>query len=179
MNTISLRIGLLTSNLKYVKCPTFSRQYVSSTHLILVYLQLEKLLSKNYYLHQSAKEGYRSYLQSYASYSLKKIFDVKKLDLAKVGKAFGFSVPPRVNVNMGEQPSSGKRKRHGLDAETETESEPDQQNDAPARAVVRHSGKDKGKEKRKEQLGKKQVEKEVYRKEKIRKVDDEGKQWTR
>ncbi|KAF8320137.1 DEAD-domain-containing protein, partial [Clavulina sp. PMI_390] len=45
--------------------------------------QLEKLLTKNYYLHQSAREGFRSYLQSYASYSLKKIFDVKKLDLVK------------------------------------------------------------------------------------------------
>lgn len=65
------------------------------------FFQLEKLLSKNYYLHQAAKDGFRSYLQSYASYSLKKIFDVNALDLAKVGKAFGFAVPPRVNVNTG------------------------------------------------------------------------------
>ncbi|KAJ7128992.1 P-loop containing nucleoside triphosphate hydrolase protein [Mycena crocata] len=61
--------------------------------------QLEKLLQKNYYLHQSAKDGYRSYLQSYASYSLKEVFNVNSLDLAKVGKSFGFAVPPRVNVN--------------------------------------------------------------------------------
>jgi ATP-dependent RNA helicase DDX18/HAS1 len=142
-------------------------------------LQLEKLLSKNYYLYQSAKEGFRSYLLSYASYSLKKIFDVKKLDLVKVGKAFGFAVPPRVNVNMGEQSNSGKRKRGSLGAETESESEPDDQNDAPVRGTVRHSGRDKGKEKRKEQLGRKRVEKEIYRKEKIRRVDDEGNQWTR
>lgn len=63
--------------------------------------QLEKLLQKNYYLHESARDGFRSYLQSYASYSLKGIFDVNKLDLTKVAKAFGFSVPPRVNVNIG------------------------------------------------------------------------------
>jgi len=63
--------------------------------------QLEKLLQKNYYLHESAREGFRSYLQSYASYSFKGIFDVNKLDLMKVGKAFGFSVPPRVNINIG------------------------------------------------------------------------------
>ena len=73
------------------------------------------MLQKNYFLHQSAKDGYRSYLQAYASYSLKKIFDVNQLDLAKVGKAFGFSVPPRVNVNIGGGKGgagrSGKRKR--------------------------------------------------------------------
>ncbi|KAF7362151.1 Pentafunctional arom polypeptide [Mycena venus] len=63
--------------------------------------QLEKLLQKNFYLHQSAKDGYRAYLQSYASYSLKEIFNVNSLDLAKVGKSFGFAVPPRVNINQG------------------------------------------------------------------------------
>ncbi|KAJ7647602.1 P-loop containing nucleoside triphosphate hydrolase protein [Roridomyces roridus] len=63
--------------------------------------QLEKLLQKNFYLHQSAKDGYRAYLQSYASYGLKEVFDVNALDLAKVGKSFGFAVPPRVNVNTG------------------------------------------------------------------------------
>lgn len=60
--------------------------------------QLEKLISKNYYLHQSAKEGYRAYIHSYAAYSLKKIFDVHQLDLNKVGKAFGFTVPPAVSL---------------------------------------------------------------------------------
>ncbi|KAK7058274.1 ATP-dependent RNA helicase [Paramarasmius palmivorus] len=90
-----------------------------------VQTQMEKLLAKNYYLHQSAKDGYRSYLQAYASYSLKKIFDVNALDLAKVGKSFGFAVPPRVNVNIGASkgPNVGKnekkRKRTGDDDEEE------------------------------------------------------------
>ncbi len=64
-------------------------------------MQLESLISKNHYLNTSARDGYRSYLQSYASYSLKKIFDVNKLDLAKVGKSFGFTVPPKVNISVG------------------------------------------------------------------------------
>ncbi|EDQ84581.1 uncharacterized protein MONBRDRAFT_12660 [Monosiga brevicollis MX1] len=64
-----------------------------------VQMQLEKLIQENYYLHKSAKEGYRSYLQAYASHSLKQIFDVNTLDLSRVGKAFGFSVPPNVNLN--------------------------------------------------------------------------------
>ena len=31
----------------------------------------------------------------------KSIFDVNKLDLAKVAKAFGFAVPPRVDISIG------------------------------------------------------------------------------
>ncbi|KAJ3839922.1 DEAD-domain-containing protein [Lentinula raphanica] len=93
--------------------------------ILNIQTQLEKLLSQNYYLHQSAKDGFRSYLQAYASYSLKKIFDVNALDLAKVGKAFGFAVPPRVNLNLGTgsvKPTgssntlkNGKKRRRGED----------------------------------------------------------------
>jgi ATP-dependent RNA helicase DDX18/HAS1 len=63
-------------------------------------LQLEKLISKNYYLHKSAKEGYRSYLQAYASHQHRDIFNVNTLDLQKVAKAFGFQVPPAVNLGI-------------------------------------------------------------------------------
>jgi len=63
--------------------------------------QLETLLSKNYLLHNHAKDGYRSYLQAYASYSMKHIYNVNKLDLAKVAKSFGFTVPPKVNISVG------------------------------------------------------------------------------
>lgn len=38
-----------------------------------VQAQLEKLISTNYYLHQSAKDGYRGYLHSYASHALKEV----------------------------------------------------------------------------------------------------------
>lgn len=74
--------------------------------------QLEKLVSKNYYLNKSAKDGYRSYLQAYASYSLKSIFDINKLDLAKVAKGFGFTTAPPVNMNLGSMKAS---KRTGKD----------------------------------------------------------------
>jgi ATP-dependent RNA helicase DDX18/HAS1 len=62
--------------------------------------QLEKLIAKNYYLHRSAKDGYRSYLLSYASHGLKNIFNVNNLDLQGVARAFGFTVPPSVNLNF-------------------------------------------------------------------------------
>ncbi|KAG6885937.1 ATP-dependent RNA helicase [Termitomyces sp. T159_Od127] len=126
--------------------------------------QLERLLQKNYFLHQSARDGYRSYLQSYASYSLKKIFDVNKLDLAKVGKAFGFAVPPRVNVNLGTGKSSttsaGKRTR--LD-EDEEEEEPNVMAEGEeAVADIRKDGR-VSKQRRIETQGRKKVDKEKYR----------------
>jgi ATP-dependent RNA helicase DDX18/HAS1 len=61
-----------------------------------VMLNHRRLISKNYYLNKSAKDGYRGYLHSYASHSLKHIFDVHELDLVAVAKSFGFTVPPKV-----------------------------------------------------------------------------------
>ena len=67
-----------------------------------------KLVDKNYYLNSSAKDGYRSYLQSYASHSQRDIFDVNQLDLAAIAKSFGLSAPPRVNLAVK---TSGKSAR--------------------------------------------------------------------
>lgn len=88
--------------LKHAKVPLNEYQFPTSK-LANVQGQLEKLIDKNYYLNQSAKDGYRSYLQAYSSFSLKKIFDVNSLDLAKVAKAFGFSAPPKVNLGTIKQ----------------------------------------------------------------------------
>ncbi|KAI0484602.1 ATP-dependent RNA helicase HAS1 [Xylariaceae sp. FL0804] len=71
--------------------------------------QLEKLISQNYYLNQSAKEGYRSYLNAYASHSLRTVFDVHKLDLAKVAKSFGFTTPPRIDLTLGSSMSRDRK----------------------------------------------------------------------
>lgn len=75
--------------------------------------QLEKLINNNYYLNQSAKEGYRAYLHAYASHSLRTVFDVNKLDLAKVAKSFGFSVPPRIDLTLGASMSRDKKTQGG------------------------------------------------------------------
>ena len=128
---------------------------------------MEKLLQKNYFLHQSAKDGYRAYLQSYASYSLKKIFDVNKLDLAKVGKAFGFAVPPRVNISVGGGKggagrSGVKRKREADDDDEEEEENNRSEKGDESAGITRRKGNERGR--RIERLGKRRVEKEVYRK---------------
>lgn len=54
-------------------------------------------MEKNYYLHQSAREAYRSYILAYNSHQLKDIFNVHRLDLQGVGKSFGFTCPPKVS----------------------------------------------------------------------------------
>ncbi|KAF2654418.1 DEAD-domain-containing protein [Lophiostoma macrostomum CBS 122681] len=71
--------------------------------------QLEKLVSQNFYLNKSAKDGYRSYLQAYASHSLRSVFDVHKLDLVKVAKSFGFATPPRIDISLGASLSRDKK----------------------------------------------------------------------
>ncbi|KAL0579809.1 ATP-dependent RNA helicase [Marasmius crinis-equi] len=167
-----------------------------------VQAQMEKLLAKNYYLHQSAKDGYRSYLQAYASYSLKKIFDVNALDLAKVGKSFGFAVPPRVNVNIGASKgpnvsASGRKRRRDEDEDEENEPVFEEVTDAQNVDAAEDDGEDEGgdeneensgprsqarrqgKQRRIETLGKKKVEKEIYKKGKDRQKMRGGTQWSR
>uniref|UniRef100_A0A9J7XIC5 ATP-dependent RNA helicase n=1 Tax=Cyprinus carpio carpio TaxID=630221 RepID=A0A9J7XIC5_CYPCA len=62
--------------------------------------QLEKLIEKNYYLHKSAQEAYKSYVRAYDSHSLKQIYNVETLDLPKVAMSFGFKVPPFVDLSI-------------------------------------------------------------------------------
>lgn len=60
--------------------------------------QLEKLIEKNYFLHMSAKEAYKAYVRSYASHSMKTVYDVNTLDIQQVAKSFGFRVAPFVDL---------------------------------------------------------------------------------
>ncbi|KAJ2782827.1 ATP-dependent RNA helicase [Coemansia javaensis] len=101
--------------LKQAKVPLNEYQFPPNK-VANVQTQLEKLIEKNFYLNRSARDGYRSYLQAYSSYQLKNIFDVNQLDLQKVGRAFGFTVPPNVNINVGEVRKSDHRKRKSFTA---------------------------------------------------------------
>nr|CAD7414164.1 unnamed protein product [Timema poppensis] len=78
-----------------------------------IQLQLEKLISKNYFLNMSAKSAYKSYVRAYDSHHLKQIFDVETLDLAKVAISFGFKVPPSVDLNVNSSKGARPRKRKG------------------------------------------------------------------
>ncbi|PSN71938.1 ATP-dependent RNA helicase HAS1 [Corynespora cassiicola Philippines] len=71
--------------------------------------QLESLIQKNYYLNKSAKDGFRAYLQAYASHSLRSVFNYNNLDLVKVAKSFGFNTPPRIDISLGASLSRDKK----------------------------------------------------------------------
>ncbi|KAL1267587.1 hypothetical protein QQF64_032950 [Cirrhinus molitorella] len=75
--------------------------------------QLEKLIEKNYYLHKSAQEAYKSYIRAYDTHSLKQIYSVETLDLPKVAMSFGFRVPPFVDLNVHSKKGVKMQKRGG------------------------------------------------------------------
>jgi ATP-dependent RNA helicase DDX18/HAS1 len=62
--------------------------------------QFERVIEKNYHLHRSSRDAYRSYLHAYAAHSAKEVFDVHALDLAQLAKSFGFGAPPKVDLNL-------------------------------------------------------------------------------
>ncbi|GAA6018880.1 hypothetical protein JCM11491_001710 [Sporobolomyces phaffii] len=172
--------------LKVAKVPLNEYQFPNEK-IANVQGQLEKLISKNYYLNQSAKDGFRAYIQAYASYSLKTIFDVTSLDLAKVARAFGFSTPPSVNINVGRS-VKGKKKRKdhagaGRDSDDDDdddeESADEEETDRQKRAKMQRGGGYGSK--RRETEGKRGEEKDIYReqgREKLR-GGNAGKQWSR
>ncbi|KAJ3521636.1 hypothetical protein NM208_g13201 [Fusarium decemcellulare] len=102
-------VGFL-SHLKAARVPVVEFDFPAKK-IVNVQSQLEKLISQNYYLNKSAKDGYRSYLHAYASHSLRSVFDINKLDLARVAKSFGFSVPPRVEITLGASMSRDKKQQ--------------------------------------------------------------------
>ncbi|GLJ07467.1 hypothetical protein SUGI_0067760 [Cryptomeria japonica] len=95
--------------LKGAKVPLHEYQY-DEKKTANVQSQLEKLIEKNYYLHQSARDAYRSYILAYNSHSMKDIFNVHRLDLQAVATSFGFNCPPKVNLNIDSNASKFKKK---------------------------------------------------------------------
>ncbi|KAK6434059.1 ATP-dependent RNA helicase [Oleoguttula sp. CCFEE 5521] len=108
-------VGFL-AHLKEAKVPLVEFE-LPPKKILDIQSQLEMLVGKNYYLNKSAKDGYRSYLQAYASLSLRSVFNVNALDLKKVAKSFGFATPPRVDINLGASMKSkdqvGGRRAYG------------------------------------------------------------------
>ena len=98
--------------LKKSKIPLNEYEFPESK-LANITSQFEKLVERNYFLNQSARESYRSYIQSYASHSHKDIFNVHDLDLQKLARSFGLAVPPRVNLNV-KLGGKNSRKRNKL-----------------------------------------------------------------
>lgn len=95
-------------HLKETRVPLIEYEFPRNK-ILRIQPQLEKLIGQNYYLNKAAKEAYPSFINAYASHSLRSVFDVQALDLVKVAKEFGFSVPPRVDITVGSNIAKGRR----------------------------------------------------------------------
>ncbi|XP_047456690.1 ATP-dependent RNA helicase DDX18 isoform X2 [Mugil cephalus] len=98
--------------LKQAKVPLSEFEF-SWSKISDIQSQLEKLIEKNYYLHKSAQEAYKSYVRAYDSHSLKQIYSVNTLNLPMVALSFGFKVPPYVDLNVHSSKGSKLQKRGG------------------------------------------------------------------
>jgi len=96
--------------LKQAKVPLNEFEF-SWSKIANIQPQLEKLIMKNYFLHQSAKDAFKAYVRAYDSHHLKTIFDVHTLNLTAVAHSFGFKVPPNVDLNMRSTKADRPRKR--------------------------------------------------------------------
>ncbi|XP_041938303.1 ATP-dependent RNA helicase DDX18 [Alosa alosa] len=98
--------------LKQAKVPLSEFEF-SWTKISDIQSQLEKLIEKNYYLHKSAQEAYKSYVRAYDSHSLKQIYSVDTLNLPMVALSFGFKVPPYVDLGVHSSKGMKLQKRGG------------------------------------------------------------------
>ncbi|RWS09435.1 putative ATP-dependent RNA helicase pitchoune-like protein [Dinothrombium tinctorium] len=98
--------------LKEAKIPLLEFEF-SWNKVANIQPQLEKLISKNYFLNLSAKEAYKAYIRAYDSHHLKDIFNIETLDLVAVAKSFGFSVPPFVDLPVSGMKKGAKVKKKG------------------------------------------------------------------
>ncbi|XP_034549557.1 ATP-dependent RNA helicase DDX18 [Notolabrus celidotus] len=98
--------------LKQAKVPLSEFEF-SWSKISDIQSQMEKLIEKNYYLHKSAQEAYKSYVRAYDSHSLKQIYSVNTLNLPMVALSFGFKVPPYVDLNVHSGKGGKLQKRGG------------------------------------------------------------------
>ncbi|XP_031614462.1 ATP-dependent RNA helicase DDX18 [Oreochromis aureus] len=98
--------------LKQAKVPLSEFEF-SWSKISDIQSQLEKLIEKNYYLHKSAQEAYKSYVRAYDSHSLKQIYNINTLNLPMVALSFGFKVPPYVDLNVHSGKGAKLQKRGG------------------------------------------------------------------
>jgi ATP-dependent RNA helicase DDX18/HAS1 len=106
--------------------------------------QLEKLVSKNYYLNASARDAYRGYLLAYNSHQLKDAFDVHSLDVAAVARSLGLAGPPRISLNLESRASHARKgRRDALESEgsrARAKEERETRGDLPAADYSRRGG---------------------------------------
>ena len=95
--------------LKQAKVPLNEFEF-SWSKIADIQLQLENLLSKNYFLNQSGKLAFKAYVRAYEGHALKDVFNLANLDLIKVANNFGFVQPPYVDFGVSYKIKSSERR---------------------------------------------------------------------
>ncbi|XP_055541806.1 probable ATP-dependent RNA helicase pitchoune [Wyeomyia smithii] len=95
--------------LKQAKVPMNEFEF-SWSKIADIQLQLENLLSKNYFLNQSGKLAFKSYVRAYEGHHMKDVFNVGNLDLLQVARNFGFSQPPYVDFGKSFKIHNSERR---------------------------------------------------------------------
>uniref|UniRef100_A0A182QTN9 ATP-dependent RNA helicase n=1 Tax=Anopheles farauti TaxID=69004 RepID=A0A182QTN9_9DIPT len=101
-------IGFL-KYLKQAKVPLNEFEF-SWSKIADIQLQLENLMEKNYFLNQSGKQAFKTYVRAYAGHQLKDVFNIGNMDLVKVAKNFGFTQPPYVDFGTSFKPYTTERR---------------------------------------------------------------------
>ncbi|KAL7675507.1 hypothetical protein ACOME3_001776 [Neoechinorhynchus agilis] len=101
-------LGLL-KHLRLVGVANLNEFEFSWSKIANIQNEFEKLLDRNYFLHMSARDAYKSFVRAYASHAMKDVYDIGNLNLKEVAKSFGFNVPPIVPFDVGA-PSKRKTK---------------------------------------------------------------------
>lgn len=86
--------------LKQASIPLNEYEFPTNKLSSAVQNHLERIIEENYFLNKAGREAFRSYLNAYATHTLKNIFNISQLNLAKAAKAFGFKHPPPVNTGL-------------------------------------------------------------------------------
>jgi ATP-dependent RNA helicase DDX18/HAS1 len=94
--------------LKQAKVPLNEFEF-SWSKIADIQLQLENLISKNYFLNQSGKQAFKCYVRAYEGHALKDVFNLANLDLMKVAKNFGFMQPPYVDFGVSYKAKTERR----------------------------------------------------------------------
>lgn len=97
---MNLFIGFNKSTHTSVKQTTKTTMCTTHMYITLNYysiLQLEGLINKNGVMKTLARKAYLSFLRCYKLHPLKKIFNIKSLDLKLAAQAFGFLEQPHVD----------------------------------------------------------------------------------
>uniref|UniRef100_A0A182WFJ8 ATP-dependent RNA helicase n=1 Tax=Anopheles minimus TaxID=112268 RepID=A0A182WFJ8_9DIPT len=95
--------------LKQAKVPLNEFEF-SWSKIADIQLQLENLMSKNYFLNQSGKQAFKTYIRAYEGHHMKDVFNVGNLDLVQVAKNFGFTQPPYVDFGKSFRMQRSERR---------------------------------------------------------------------